>query len=148
MSGFPGTKLVIPILQTDIPNSFLHASTFLATVCALHLSTVIISSKIDDPPLFFSTVLNETFTCGALVRKRACVYLRDFVSSLICELSCLSCFYFYLLFIYQFFLVCLIYQELSLLGCRELWTEIAPLLSGSCTLPGRVDGQPWFSSIS
>ena len=34
------------------------------------------------------------------------------------------------------------------MGCRGLWIEIAPLLSGSCTLPGRVDGQPWFSSIS
>ena len=33
-------------------------------------------------------------------------------------------------------------------GCKGLWIEIAPLLSGSCTLPGRVDGQPWFSSIS
>ena len=25
-------------------------------------------------------------------------------------------------------------------GCRGPWTEMAPLLSDSCTLPGRVDG--------
>ena len=33
-------------------------------------------------------------------------------------------------------------------GCSGLWIEIVPLLSGSCTVPSRVDGQPCFSSIS
>ena len=34
------------------------------------------------------------------------------------------------------------------MGCRGLWIEIVPLLSGSCTLLGRVDGHHWSSSIS
>ena len=37
---------------------------------------------------------------------------------------------------------------ISLLGCSRLWIEIAHLLSGSCTLPGSIGRQLWFSSIS
>ena len=42
----------------------------------------------------------------------------------------------------------MISQAIPNLGCRGLWIEIAPLLFGSCTLPGRLDGQLWFLSVS
>ena len=36
---------------------------------------------------------------------------------------------------------------LASLWCRGLWIEVVPLVSGCCTLLGRVDGHHWSSSI-